>query len=1061
MLHVFHGNHMETLVARLCRVLARPLSDPLAPERFVVQNTGLARWLGLRLAERFGIAANHDYRMPSSFVWWLLGQVLEQVPETSPFDKEELFWRLFRHLSQLSDEPAYAPLRDYLADDANDLKRCQLARRIADLFDQYLVYRPDWILAWERGEAAHWQARLWRLLRAEIPGEHRAGLQQALLQADLADRDLPERVLVFGISTLPPAVLQALRHLAQFTDVHLFVLNPSLEYWGDLLSSKALARLREKWRERGLPDLSGYFDAGNPLLASWGGLGRDFQRLLYADNVPQEDEDFEPADESRLLGRLQNDMLSLRDRGLEPEREQVAAADDSVRIHACHSPLREVEALHDRLLALLDRHRDLEPRDIVVMTPDIDRYAPYVEAVFGSAPEERRIPWALADVSQRRESPLADLLLRLLDLTDSRFSASDVLSLLEVPAVQRRLGMGEMDLPQLRCWVRESGVRWGRNGASRQSLDQQGDELNTWRHGFRRLFFGYTLPDSVERFGEVATLAGLEGGGLRLLGALKGFVDRLERLADLFARPHPAEQWQAHLLQALDELLDAGDDEPALDLVRAALQQMAEGAVRAGVTDPLRREVVKALLQAELERGGAQHRYAGGRVTFCAMVPMRAVPFRVVALLGLNDSDYPRRSRPLGFDLMSDERRPGDRSVREEDRHLFLEALLSARDYLILSYLGADPRDNSPLEPALMLSELKDYIEGGFGLERPLVVEYPLQPFSPRYRRGLPELAGYAREWLLETPGEPLSEPFCAAPLAEPEEVPQTLELEELIRFFRQPAQYFLARRLGVSIGWDEDPLQDDEPFETAGLDLYQLRGELLEAALDGQDPARRLELHRLRGELPRGRFADLALGSELDLTRAMADTLLSERQPPMPPLELDLPLGGLRLQGWLRDLDAGGTLRYRSGKFGGNDLLALWLRHLALNALDAPDLPKASRHLAMDGLRRLRPLADPGQARGQLAGLVDLYRQGLRRPLPIFPRASLAYCESIHAGKDAEAAWKAAQKSWLGNSERGYYGESQDEVNIIAFRDLDPLGEAFAELAVQVLLPALEHLET
>jgi exodeoxyribonuclease V gamma subunit len=1057
MLHVFHSNRMECLVERLGEVLRQPLADPLEPERFVVQNTGLARWLGLRLAERFGIAANHDYRMPSSFLWWLLGRVLEQVPETSPFDREELFWRLFRHLSRLPEEAVYAPLRDYLEDDPDDLKRCQLARRIADLFDQYLVYRPDWVLGWEQGRDDHWQARLWRLLRGEIQGEHRAGLQRALLAADLTGADLPQRVLVFGIASLPPAVLEVLRHLSGHSEVYLFVLNPSDAYWGDLLPPRTLARRRERWREQGLPDLSGYFDTGNPLLASWGGLGRDFQRLLYADNVPDEDEAFVPAADDRLLGKLQNDLLTLRDRTGDDERESIPKADDSLEIQACHSPLREVEVLHDRLLALLDRHPDLEPRDLVVMTPDIDRYAPYVEAVFGSAPEERRIPWALADVSQRRESPLAELPLRLLELPDSRFTAGEVLSLLEVPAVQRRLGMTESDLPLVRGWVREAGVRWGRDAEARRRLGQEDGELNTWRHGFRRLFFGYALPDSVARYGQVAPVTGVEGSALRLLGALKGFVDRLERLADLFGRPHPASDWQAHLLRALDELLDAGDDEPALDRVRAALQSMAEGAQRAGVDEALRSGVVKALLQGELDRAGAQHRYAGGRVTFCAMVPMRAVPFRVVALLGLNDSDYPRRQRPLSFDLMAGNHRPGDRSVREEDRHLFLEALLSARDYLLLSYLAADARDGSALEPALMLSELRDYVEAGFLLERPLTVEYPLQPFSSRYRQEEGELRSYAREWLLGADVPQAEQAFCATPLAPSPEPVQTLDLEALIRFFRAPAAEFLRQRLGVRLSRDEAPLQDEEPFGLNRLERYLLRAELLQVG--GDDLAERLELLRLRGSLPRGAFADLALAPDLAEVQALRTRMAEEGRPALEPRELDIPLGGLRLVGWLRGLDEGGLLHCRAGGFGGAEMVEFWLRHLALNALEDAGLPRASRYLVPDGLYRLAPL-EASRARALLGELTALYRRGQSQPLNFFPRTSWAYVQKLGPDGDEGAAFRVAFRNWEGDALRGVYGESQEEANAIAYRGTEPLGGEFPELAERVFGPALQCLE-
>lgn len=1059
MLHVFHSNQMERLVDRLCGVVAEPLSAPLAAEQFVVQNTGLARWLNLRLAERFGIAANHMLSLPASFVWGLFRQCLNQVAETSPFDKEVLFWRVFQRLPECWGQAVFAPLNHYLADDGSDLKRYQLARRIADVFDQYLVYRPQWLLDWEAGGETHWQAQLWRDLNAEIGVPHRAALQQRFLATDLSGKPLPERVLVFGISAMAPMALEVLRHLARFTEVYFFILNPSFAYWGDILPERSLTRLRALWRQRGLPDLSDYYETGNPLLASWGRLGRDFQRLLYQDNVPDEAEDFqEPGDDS-LLHLIQGDLLALHDRSRAGMRQPLPADDRSIQIHACHSPLREVEVMHDQLLALFQRHPDLEPRDVVVMTPDIDRYAPYVQAVFGGVPEERTIPWAVSDLSSRSESPLSELVVRLLDLPGSRFTATELLGLLEIPGVRKRFGIAAEDLPLVRRWVQDGGIRWGRDGGSKHALEQIPDDTNTWRFGFRRLFLGYALPEGVDRFADVAPLDGVEGSAAGVLGGLKDLYDRLVALADLFAEPHSAAAWRTHLNHALDELLDAGDDDPALDAIRSALDRLASGAAEALLTSRLQREVVKAFLESELSASGAQHRFAAGRVTFCAMVPMRAVPFRVVALLGLNDRDYPRRARHPSFDLMAGDYLPGDRSVRDEDRHLFLEALLSARDYLLLSYVGAEVRDNSPQQPSLMLSELMDYIEAGFHLPRPLVTHQPLQPFSRRYAANEPGVLTYAAEWALDAAGTGAEPAFCAQPLPEPADALHTLELDQLLAFFDHPARYFLQHRLGVRLGTYDQAIEDEEPFILAFPELYRMRGELLDAQIAGGEFSSRVELYRLRGELPRGVFADLSLEAERATIESMGEQISALDLAPLPPLEVDLALGGTRLQGWLKGVVKQGLVTYRVTGFNGKDLIRLWLRHLVLNGLEGVDLPRDSGHLDPEQMRELRPLESTTVARHYLEDLLHLYQEGMRRPLAFFPKASYVFSSRLAESGDLERAIKAAGKIWEGDSYGNWVGEGNDAWYQVAFRGAEPLAGEFASLSRRVFGAALEHL--
>jgi exodeoxyribonuclease V gamma subunit len=1059
MLHVFHSNRMERLVDRLCGVIAEPLSEALAAEQFVVQNTGLARWLNLRLAEHFGIAANHALSLPASFVWGLFRQCLELVSETSPFDKEVLLWRVFQRLSDYRGNKGFASLNHYLADDRSGLKRYQLARRIADVFDQYLVYRPEWLLDWEAGGETHWQAQLWRDLNAEIDVPHRAALQQRFLATDLSDKPLPERVLVFGISTLAPMSLEVLRHLAHFTEVYFFILNPSFAYWGDILPERSLTRLRALGRRRGLPELSDYYETGNPLLASWGRLGRDFQRLLYRDNVPDEAEDFEEPGDGGLLHLIQGDLLALQDRTLAGVRRPVPTEDRSVQIHACHSPLREIEVVHDQLLALFQRHPDLEPRDVVVMTPDIERYAPYVQAVFGGAPEDRAIPWAISDLSARSESPLAELVVRVLDLPGSRFTASELLGLLEIPGVRRRFGIVAEDLPLVRRWVHDGGIRWGRDGAAKRALEQIPDDTNTWRFGFQRLFLGYALPEGVEQFAAIAPLDSVEGAAAAVLGGLKDFFDRLVALADLFAAPHSAAAWRTHLNHALDGLLDAGDDDPALDAIRSALDRLAGGAAEALLTAPLQRDVVKAFLQAELSAAGAQHRYAAGRVTFCAMVPMRAVPFRVVALLGLNDRDYPRRARRPSFDLMARDYRPGDRSPRDEDRHLFLEALLSARDYLLLSYVGAEVRDNSPQQPALMLSELMDYIEAGFQVSPPLVTHQPLQPFSRRYAVGEPGVFTYAAEWALDATGNGTQPAFCERQLPEPADALHTLELDQLLAFFDHPARYFLQHRLGVRLGDRDQTIEDDEPFVLAFSKLYRMRGEMLDVQIAGGEFYTRAELYRLRGELPRGVFADLALEDERATIESMGEQIRALEITPLPPLEVDLALGGTRLQGWLKGVTKQGLLTYRVTRFNGKDLIRLWLGHLVLNSLEGADLPRDSAHLDPEQKWELRPLESTALARRYLEDLMGLYREGRCRPLAFFPKTSYVFSSRLAETDNLESAFKGARKIWEGDSYGHRVGEGNDAWYQVAFRGAEPLSGEFVSLSRRIFGAALERL--
>jgi len=1067
MLQIYHSNRLEVLVEELARITAIPLVDPFRPETIVVRNQGMARWIAQRLAQRNGIGAQLDFPLPARFLWRVLQAWLPDAPDATRFDKDALLWRVYKQLPDLLDRPAFAALTRYLADDPSGLKLYQLARRIADLFDQYLVFRPDLVLGWEQGTDQHWQAVLWRALDADGDQAHRARLlaelESAMARGEPDTDALPERVCLFGLGALAPVHVRMLGALADRIPVHLFFLNPCREYWSDLVDEPGQARRRARAQRAGRPDPTGLLDLGNPLLASLGHAGQIFLDQLLDLGGLDHDHFVSPLGDG-LLQRVQRDLLELVDpRGSEP---QVIARDDrSLQFHSTHGPLREIQVLHDRLLHLFEVIDGLEPRDIIVMAPDIDRYAPYMEAVFGAVDGPMRIPWSIADRRIGGERPVLDALRFLLTLPGSRFEAGALLSLLEVPALRRRFDLDHQGLERIRTWVRESGVRWGEDGAMRADLGLPDESANTWAFGLDRLFLGYALPPDAdeEPYAGVLPYPDPEGSEVADLGQLAALVETLGVWRGRLAVPRSLAGWRSAVNELLAACFAPDDEEEALlQLVRDGLDAAATLAETVGFDQPVGLNVLCALVRDLMDDNYGAHRFLTGRVNFCNMVPMRSIPFRIVCLIGMNGTDFPRTQGPLSFDLMARHPRRGDRSRRRDDRYLFLEALLSARDVLYLSWVGNDERDNSLKVPSVVIDELLDYLRRGYRLPdgadpaEQLVVRHPLQPFSRRYfdrrypDRGDERLFSYARTWLDAARTQVAGEipAFCDAELPEPGEAFRTLELGDLIRFLCNPAQCFLTERLGLSLPEEAEAPPDTEPFDAAGLERYRLDQTLLQGLLAGQEPSSILA--RLRGAsiLPHGAPGALLFDELSDAAGPFVQRLQGCPATAVELLEVDLSLAGFRLQGQLGDLHAAGLIDYRFGKLGTKDRLRAWVRHLVLNILAPEGIEPASTFVAKDLTLRLAPVADAGAL---LADLLKLRRQGLNRPLAFFPASALAWLEHGY-GSGFDYAWC------------GRYNPApeRDQLAVrIAFRGREPGGEEFEQTALRVLGPMLEHSET
>lgn len=1045
MLNLHQSNRLEALAGQLAAVARVPLASVFAAETVVVQSHGVARWLALQLARASGVCANVRFAFPAGFAWALY-RALGDLPQRSPYDPAVMAWRIMQLLPALEREPAFAPVRAYVRDDL--FRRYELAHRIAETFEQYLIYRPDWIAAWDAGAAPHWQARLWRRVAQAAGAPHRARLHRDLvarLDAGLLARAaVPERVSVFGASALPPMLLELFAALAAHIDVHLFILNPCREYWGDIARAGEIARRKLARRAE-----AAYLETGNGLLASLGKQGRDFIDLLQNHPAQERDGYVEPG-EGHLLAALQSDVLNLREReatrGLE-----VRADDSSVQIHVCHGAMREVEVLHDQLLALFERHPDLEPSDVVVMTPDIEKYAPYIEAVFAAT--EPRIPFNISDRSAERESTLAAAFLALLDLPGSRYAASEMLELLDEPAVQRRYALNAEDIDTIHRWVRESGIRWGIDAQHRAALGLPATREHTWRFGLDRLLLGCALAGGNERlFAGILPYDEVEGSLADILGRFLDFAEAALALNELPAL-QSVPQWASVLREILARFFepDESREEEQIAGLRAAIAAIESEALAGGFDGAISLDVLKRALRARLEIPGRA--FLSGGVTFCAMVPMRSLPFEVVCLIGMNDGAFPRTRRAYGFDLMASDFRKGDRSRRDDDRYLFLESLLCARRSLYVSYTGQHIRDNSALPPSVLVSELLDYLAenfrgaGGQNMRDQLVTHHALQGFSPRYFDGKGKLFSYSAARCeaarLAGRGYAEAQPFMPDALPAPEAEWRAIELEALIRFFRHPARYFLRERLGIRLEEAGEAVDGREPLVFGALEQYALKQRLLAVRMRGEPLPGALPAARASGLLPHAQVGAVVFDQSGDEAAAFAEKLLPVLPERMPePLGFEFELAGMRLRGTLAGVSPAGLLGYRLAKCQAKDLLEAWLRHLALNTLEPAGVVPETHWFLQDRVVRFAAVRG---ARDRLAALVELYWRGLSRPLHFFPQSAKAYIER-------GASIDAARRQWEHSDHR--HGEGEDPYYRLAFRDCDPLDAEFEALALAVFGP-------
>jgi len=1076
---VLHGNRLEDLRDLLTQFVQSQPLPPLVPEVILVQSNGMKHWLEMALADdaALGICAATTLELPSGYLWQIYRKVLgaDAVPQHMPFDKSSLVWRLVRLLPGLAaSNPVYAPLERYLSGNTDGRKLYQLAQQVADVLDGYQSYRADWLGDWAVGEAgqdilrAHdgqataleeihaWQAQLWRDIRADV-GEALADSSRASVHAKFMaalkvrvaqskatgqrPAGLPPRLVVFGISSLPMQTVEALAELGQVCQVLMLVQNPCQHYWGDIVEGHDQLRQQVRRRQTVKPlslsavDTASLHTATHPLLASWGKQGRDYLHLLddfdrvenYQQRLIRVDVFVDPAegqDNPSQLNQMQSAILNLQPL---PTSPLALPIDASITLITTHSAQREVEALHDRLLAWFDADAALQPRDVMVMVPDMAAFAPHIQAVFGrfTAGQSRHIPYSVADTTPR-QSPLVQALDQLLSLPRARVSLADWLSLFEVSAVRKRFCVSEVDVAQLQNWLTLAGVRWGLDATHRMAWGVPdgvaGLDQNTWAFGLRRLLLGYAVGAGAP-WGATLPQAALGGLDAALISALLDWVEAINKTLQELNGDKTPEQWGHTLVGIVERFFLASDDaeDRLIQRCLSPLEVWLQACADARLDTPLPLDVVREHWLSQIEEPSLHQRFFGGGVQFGTLMPMRSIPFKAICLLGMNDGDYPRQKAPRDFDLMAQSWRAGDRSRREDDRYLFLEAILSARQKLYISWQGHRATDNSEQPPSVLVAQLIEYLHAGWtpALEPE---KQPLQPFSESYFLQSTAFQTYDSDWARVHESQSANDRLASSD-NEPRvsftmvTAPTSLTLADLRQLVRHPVEVFFRARLQVRLDTLAELEQLEEPFSLNGLEQYQAGQDLLDAS----EILAALEKLHLSGRLPMAAFGTRLAAQLQEKTQVVLDrkTQWMQHYPhALPAQSIALNVAGMAISGtlsglWCRETPESETTSQVSGQADwlqlnqrvgavlegekdaqtarGHVVTSLWVHHLVACA---SGMPVTSVQLGLDGQVVFNPL-NQDEALDILGRLVKVYRAAWERPLPVACKTAWVYLQA------------------------------------------------------------------
>jgi exodeoxyribonuclease V gamma subunit len=1032
-LHLHRAERTDLLADGLGALLSQPLPDPFASELILVPARGVERWLSQRLSHVLGrgagadgVCAGVEFRNPRSLIAEITG-----TTDDDPWAPDTMVWPLLEVIDESLDEDWCRTLATHLgrfekSDEERELRlgrRYAVARRIAGLFASYASQRPQLLVDWLDGDSADlpsdlaWQPPLWRALTGRVAADP-PHVRQRNTVARLRDSpaDVPQRLSLFGHTRLPRTEIELVGALATHHDLHLWLPHPSDDLW------RALGDLHDVIPRR---DDTSHRRVGHPLLATLGRDLRELQRGLPADVGTDEHLGHRVGHRAggagdrpdTLLGWLQSDIAA---NTVRPQGRTLAGTDRSVQVHACHGPARQVDVLREVLLGLLADDPTLEPRDILVMCPDIETYAPLINADFGlgdvlhGAHPAHRLRMRLADRSLVQTNPLLAVATQLLGLAGSRVTASEVLNFAQSAPVRARFGFTDDNLEDITRWVRQSNVRWGFDQEHRQPYGVDFVH-NTWRFGIDRVLAGVAMSDDAHTWiDSTLPLDDVSSNRVELAGQLAEFVERLQRTVRALDGARPLRDWLAALTDGITLLTKISDADAwqSSQMEREFGDVLADAGVRSGTV--LRLPDVKALLDRHLAGRPTRANFRTGTLTVCTMVPMRSVPHRVVCLVGLDDGIYPRHGVIDGDDVLARNPVTGERDSRSEDRQLLLDAVGAATEKLVITYTGANAHSGQARPPAVPVAELLDALDATTpeSVRKRIVVHHPLQPFDIRNVMPgelVPDVPFTFDSTVLRaaqaSTRERSEQPkFISGPL--PAQPHQDVALTDLIGFFKDPVKGFF-RALEYTLPWDVDGVSDEISVDIDALEQWSVGDRMLSDMLRGMTPDDARQAEWRRGTLPPGQLGWRKAGELREQSTLLAATALGYRKADVDGYDVDIDLGaGRRLTGTVSPVFGDSLVSVTYSRLDGKHLLASWIPLLALFAhhpgrdWSAICIGRARRGSTPSE----RCLAQPQQpAVDVLRDLVAIYDAGRREPLPLPIKTSYAWACARHEGGDPE----------------------------------------------------------
>jgi len=1066
---VYKSNSLNTLLLEAYKIIQeKPLNNIFEKEIFVYDSKILFQYLNIFIAEKIGISANIKLYHPNDFIWKLFEIISPKKKLKNTFTHSMMIWKIMKIID---DKKIF---ENYNKKEAK-LQKFKFSFLMANIFEQYIFYRPNWINEWETEKNTSiidqndiWQIKLWIEIIKNSKKTHQYSyhfanlfynFQKLFEEKKIQKKHLPSRCFIISSFALNPSYIRIFQNISTYINIYFLYVTPFKKNIFNFIQDNNIFLNQKKNKK----------PCDNSLIKLWGQYEKIYALYIIRSKEMKIINCFKENNNRNLLNSIKNDLLK---KNINKKKRFLISTDNSISINICFNKKNEIEILHKKLLIFFNKNSSIKPKDVVVTSFSIENYISSINSVFASENNKKQIPFFIANKFSKKTNIIISSFKKILNLANSRFHNEEILEFLDIPEIAKKFNLSEEEIKILYYWIEEANIRWAIDCKHKDYLSFPKNKQNTWLYGIEKLLLSYAMNDTEKVWNNILSCSSINGSRTEIIEKLIIFIKTLKKWQKKLSRSQYLIHWHSLSKDLINDFFFCSQKiEKSIKMIQKNWTEMINNNLSSGY---LKKVSINILIKNFFYKYyfNNHQKFLPDVVNFCHPNAVCYIPFKIICIIGADHLSVPKINHLDKFNLLKKYPLIEDINIYQKYCYLFAQSISCAEQYFYISYVGYSIKDESKIYPSILIDQLLHYISSNFCFSgdcnlslqdnskkiiKHLCKKYKIQYFykkkyaNPSTTENLQDVFKYTNRNINNK--NILKRNSCTK-----------INLKDLITFWKNPICYFFNVNLQIKVDIKKHAINTTEPFSVNQEDSFKIKNILLNKIINNQDTMELFKKYMLSGKLPYDFFGKIFWNQKLKEMTMIAKEVMKYRIS-KEEKKINLKIEKYQIDGILSEIQTTGLLRWKPNTINFSDRITLWLEHLIYSLLGGCG---ESRIIGYKKQTWSFSSLTFDLAYTYLLKYIKGYVEGIKKPI-LLTKSGASWLDQVYDRKNKivsndyyiqEKGHKKLLEIWIGNK----YIQGEQE-NFYIKQIISKLNEKnikkICKTAEKWLIPVLKHKKT